>query len=51
MASSHASSGPQHPDGLLFATQFSQPALVLMELSAFEDMRANGTSCWLAAKQ
>ncbi len=28
----------KHPEGLLFATQFSQPALVLMELSAFEDM-------------
>jgi fatty acid synthase subunit beta len=28
-----------HPEGLLFATQFSQPALVLFELAAFEDMR------------
>jgi fatty acid synthase subunit beta len=32
----------QHPDGLLFATQFSQPALVLVELSSFRDMLANG---------
>jgi len=32
----------KHPEGLLFATQFSQPALVLMELSAFADMRDKG---------
>lgn len=31
-----------HPEGLLFATQFSQPALVLFELAAFEDMRERG---------
>ncbi|XP_049851436.1 uncharacterized protein LOC126326034 [Schistocerca gregaria] len=29
----------QHPDGLLFATQFSQPALVLTELAAFLNLR------------
>ncbi|KAI9021639.1 fatty acid synthase [Phycomyces nitens] len=28
------------PNGLLFATQFTQPALTLMEKAAFEDMRA-----------
>ncbi|RCH93518.1 beta subunit of fatty acid synthetase, partial [Rhizopus stolonifer] len=28
------------PTGLLFATQFTQPALTLMEKAAFEDMRA-----------
>lgn len=27
----------------MFATQFSQPALVLMELSAFADMRDKGS--------
>jgi fatty acid synthase subunit beta len=32
----------KHPDGLLFATQFSQPSLVLVELAAFHDMRAHG---------
>jgi fatty acid synthase subunit alpha len=31
-----------HPDGLLFATQFTQPALVLVEKAAFDDMRACG---------
>jgi fatty acid synthase subunit beta len=30
------------PEGLLFATQFTQPALVLMELASFFDMQANG---------
>jgi malonyl CoA-acyl carrier protein transacylase len=28
-----------HPAGLLFATQFTQPALVLVEKAAFDDMR------------
>ncbi|KAI8993220.1 fatty acid synthase [Pilobolus umbonatus] len=28
------------PNGLLYATQFTQPALTLMEKAAFEDMRA-----------
>eukprot|EP00122_Pirum_gemmata_P011998 Pgem_evm1s11131 len=31
-----------HPDGLLAATQFTQPALVLYEKAAFEDMRSRG---------
>ncbi|EKM78079.1 hypothetical protein AGABI1DRAFT_61049 [Agaricus bisporus var. burnettii JB137-S8] len=31
-----------HPNGLLFATQFAQIALVVTEKSAFEDMRAKG---------
>lgn len=31
-----------HPEGLLFATQFTQPALVITEKAAFEDMRAQG---------
>lgn len=30
------------PTGLLFSTQFAQPALVLMEIANFEDMRARG---------
>ncbi|KAJ1969223.1 fatty acid synthase alpha subunit Lsd1, partial [Dispira parvispora] len=30
------------PNGLLSATQFTQPALTLMERAAFEDMRAKG---------
>lgn len=30
------------PSGLLFATQFAQPALTLMEKAAYEDLRANG---------
>lgn len=30
----------KHPDGLLSATQFTQPALVLFEKAAFEDLRA-----------
>ena len=30
------------PTGLLSATQFTQPALTLMEKAAFEDMRAKG---------
>ena len=31
-----------HPNGLLFATQFAQIALVVTEKAAFEDMRARG---------
>jgi len=31
----------QHPEGLLFATQFTQPALVVTEKAAFEHMRAS----------
>ncbi|KAF5337910.1 hypothetical protein D9758_013124 [Tetrapyrgos nigripes] len=31
-----------HPNGLLFATQFAQIALVVTEKSAFEDMRSKG---------
>ncbi|KAI0368773.1 fatty acid synthase [Pilatotrama ljubarskyi] len=31
-----------HPNGLLFATQFAQIALVVTERAAFEDMRAKG---------
>ncbi|EEB08935.2 fatty acid synthase beta subunit Fas1 [Schizosaccharomyces japonicus yFS275] len=31
-----------HPQGLLSATQFTQPALTLMEKAAFEDMRSRG---------
>jgi len=31
-----------HPDGLLFATQFAQIALVVTEKAAFEDMRSKG---------
>lgn len=31
-----------HPTGLLFATQFAQIALVVMEKAAFEDMRLKG---------
>ncbi|KAI8919392.1 fatty acid synthase [Powellomyces hirtus] len=31
-----------HPTGLLSATQFTQPALTLMEIGSFQDMRANG---------
>ena len=30
------------PNGLLFQTQFTQPALTLMEKASFEDMRAKG---------
>ncbi|OBR05648.1 Fatty acid synthase [Colletotrichum higginsianum IMI 349063] len=30
------------PHGLLFATQFSQPALTIMEMAAFKDMQASG---------
>ncbi|KAH7063090.1 putative fatty acid synthase subunit beta [Macrophomina phaseolina] len=30
------------PRGLLFSTQFAQPAILLQELATFEDMRANG---------
>ena len=32
----------QHPSGLLNATHFTQPALVLTELSAFRDMQRRG---------
>ncbi len=32
----------QSPKGLLFATQFAQIALVLVELSAFRDMKQRG---------
>ena len=31
-----------HPDGLLFATQFTQPALVLVQKAAFDDMQLRG---------
>ncbi|KAI8824957.1 uncharacterized protein EV422DRAFT_605412 [Fimicolochytrium jonesii] len=31
-----------HPSGLLSATQFTQPALTLMEIASFQDMRAHG---------
>ncbi|KAI8617820.1 hypothetical protein BC830DRAFT_1166674 [Chytriomyces sp. MP71] len=31
-----------HPAGLLSATQFTQPALTLMEYASFQDMKANG---------
>ncbi|KAJ3088169.1 3-oxoacyl-[acyl-carrier-protein] synthase [Quaeritorhiza haematococci] len=31
-----------HPNGLLSATQFTQPALTLMEIANFQDMKANG---------
>ena len=31
-----------HPAGLLFATQFTQIAIVVTECSAFEDMRSKG---------
>ncbi|KAI8805920.1 hypothetical protein BJ742DRAFT_774644 [Cladochytrium replicatum] len=31
-----------HPIGLLSATQFTQPALTLMEIAYFADMKANG---------
>lgn len=30
------------PKGLLFATQFAQPALTIMEMAAFKDMQASG---------
>jgi fatty acid synthase subunit beta len=30
------------PSGLLFSTQFAQPALAIMELAAFKDMEARG---------
>ncbi|KAL2018201.1 hypothetical protein VTK56DRAFT_1174 [Thermocarpiscus australiensis] len=30
------------PNGLLFSTQFAQPALTIMELAAFKDMEARG---------
>jgi fatty acid synthase subunit alpha, fungi type len=32
----------RHPTGLLFATQFAQIVLVVMEKAAFEDMRLKG---------
>ncbi|KAJ3195403.1 3-oxoacyl-[acyl-carrier-protein] synthase [Irineochytrium annulatum] len=31
-----------HPGGLLSATQFTQPALTLMEIASFQDMQVNG---------
>ncbi|TPX31149.1 hypothetical protein SmJEL517_g05464 [Synchytrium microbalum] len=31
-----------HPAGLLSATQFTQPALVLMEIASFQDMKHSG---------
>ena len=31
-----------HPNGLLFATQFAQIALVILEKAAFEDMQVKG---------
>lgn len=31
-----------HPTGLLSATQFTQPALTLMELASFQDMKTHG---------
>ncbi|KAJ3389073.1 3-oxoacyl-[acyl-carrier-protein] synthase, partial [Entophlyctis sp. JEL0112] len=40
-----------HPSGLLSATQFTQPALTLMEFASFQDMKANGvvpTDCVFA---
>eukprot|EP01135_Chromosphaera_perkinsii_P010233 Nk52_evm6s2062 gene=Nk52_evmTU6s2062 len=40
-----------HPNGLLSATQFTQPALVLFEKAAFEDMSSKGlvpTGCQFA---
>lgn len=37
----------RHPQGLLSATQFTQPALVLFEKAAFEDLRAKyGFADW-----
>ncbi|KAI8855120.1 acyl transferase domain-containing protein [Chytridium lagenaria] len=30
-----------HPNGLLSATQFTQPALTLMEIASFQDMKVN----------
>ncbi|KAH6651491.1 fatty acid synthase [Truncatella angustata] len=30
------------PNGLLFATQFAQPALTVMEMAAFKDMQSSG---------
>ncbi|GAM37488.1 fatty-acid synthase complex protein [Talaromyces pinophilus] len=32
----------EDPKGLLYATQFAQPAIAVLEKAAFEDMRANG---------
>ena len=32
----------EHPEGLLFATQFTQPALTLVEKACFADMQAKG---------
>ncbi|KAL2831660.1 acyl transferase domain-containing protein [Aspergillus pseudoustus] len=31
-----------HPKGLLFSTQFAQPAILLFEAAAFEELRAKG---------
>lgn len=32
----------EDPKGLLYATQFAQPAIAVLEKATFEDMRANG---------
>ncbi|KAE8153829.1 acyl transferase domain-containing protein [Aspergillus avenaceus] len=32
----------EEPKGLLYATQFAQPAITVLEKATFEDMRANG---------
>jgi fatty acid synthase subunit beta len=32
----------RHPKGLLFSTEFAQPALTVMEKAAFEDMKSRG---------
>eukprot|EP00002_Diphylleia_rotans_P033397 TRINITY_DN709_c0_g1_i3.p1 TRINITY_DN709_c0_g1~~TRINITY_DN709_c0_g1_i3.p1 ORF type:complete len:4344 (-),score=1082.54 TRINITY_DN709_c0_g1_i3:153-13184(-) len=32
----------RYPDGLLFATQFTQPSLTILEYAAFQDMRDKG---------
>jgi fatty acid synthase subunit beta len=32
----------RHPKGLLFSTEFAQPALTVMEKAAFEDMNSKG---------
>jgi fatty acid synthase subunit beta len=32
----------RHPKGLLFSTEFAQPALTVMEVAAFQDMKSKG---------
>jgi fatty acid synthase subunit beta len=32
----------QHPKGLLFSTEFAQPALTVMEVAVFQDMKSKG---------